>query len=140
MADDIDVDPERHLKRLQKVFGVSKKIQQLAVSTLKRDTTTHDLIKEAEALNRAKIARAKRIEAIEPQHQHITEMVADLLNIPADEIIASMADTERNIEFLSSILEKMGIKAVLFLYDEFPHPSKGESLEGAFGYERFETT
>lgn len=56
MTDERDVDPERHLKRLQKVFGVSKKIQELAVSTTKGDATTHEFIKEAEVLMRAKAA------------------------------------------------------------------------------------
>lgn len=128
MTDEHDVDPERHLKRLQKVFGVSKKIQQLAISTLKSDASTHDLIKEAEALTRAKAARSKRIESIEPQQQHILDMVAEMLNIHADEVIAGIADSEQNIVRLNSMIEKMGAKALLFFYDEFSHPTKGRRI------------
>lgn len=121
-----DVDPERHLKRLQKVFGVSKKIQELAVSTVKGDATTLDLIKEAEAITRAKAARAKRIESIEPHHQYIIDMVAELLDVSADEVVAGIADTEHNVKLLNSIVDKMGAKAVIFLYDQYPHPTKGK--------------
>lgn len=128
MADERDVDPERHLKRLQKVFGVSKKIQELAVSTVKGDASTHDLIKEAEALTRAKAARGKRIESIEPQHQYIIDMVAEMLDVQADEVVAGIADAEQNVGLLNSIVEKMGAKAVIFLYDQFPHPTKGKRI------------
>lgn len=126
MPDERDVDPERHLKRLQKVFGVSKKIQELALSTVKGDDSTRDLIKEAEALTRSKAARGKRIESIEPHHQYIIDMVAELLDVPADEMIAGIADSEQNVDLLHSMVKKMGAKAVIFLYDEFMHPSKGE--------------
>lgn len=68
MTDERDVDSERHLKRLQKVFGVSKKIQELAVSTTKGVATTLELIIEAETLMRAEAARGKRIESIAPQY------------------------------------------------------------------------
>lgn len=126
MPDERDVDPERHLKRLQKVFGVSKKIKELALSTVKGDDSTRDLIKEAEALTRAKAARGKRTESIEPHHQYIIDVVAELLNVPADEVIAGIADSEQNVGLLNSMVEKMGAKAVIFLYDKFAHPSKGK--------------
>lgn len=128
MPDERNVDPERHLKRLQKVFGVSKKIQKLAVSTVKGDATTDDLIKEAEAFTRAKAERGKRVESIGPHHKYIIDVVAEMLDVHADEVVAGLADAEQNISLLNSIVGKMGAKAVIFLYDQFPHPAKGMQI------------
>lgn len=123
-----DVDPERHLKRLQKVFGVSKRLKELATNTLKTDGSTHELIKEAEALTRAKAFRAKRTGCIEPHHQYLIDLVAEMLDIPTDEVTAGMADADQNINLLQSIMEKMGVTAVIFQYDNFPHPSRGKCI------------
>lgn len=125
MTDQNDLDPDRHLKRLQKVFGVSKKIQELAVSKIKSDPTSDELIKEAESLAEAKNKRKQRIDSIDAQHRYVIDMVADQFNVSGDELIEGVADAYKNVQLLHSIVEKNGHRAIIFFYDSFNHPPKG---------------
>lgn len=125
MADEQHLDPERHLKRLQKVFGVSKKIQELALSAIKEDATSEEMKKAAEALANAKIDRIKRMDLLNLRHQFIIDSIAEQFNVISDELIQGIADEDIHVNLLHEFVEKNGSKVLIFFYDQFPHPPKG---------------
>lgn len=125
MSDEKHLDPERHLKRLQKVFGVSKRIQELALSAIKEDATSEEMKRTAELLAKSKIDRKKRMDLLDSRHQFILDMVADQFNITSDQLIQGIIDENIHVNFLHEFVKKNGLQVLIFYYDLFPHPPKG---------------
>lgn len=125
MADERILDPERHLKRLQKVFGVSKKIQELALSSIKSDPTAEQLKKEAAALENAKLLRRMRHTRLDSVHRQLIEIAAEHMNLSPDEIIEGIIDEDNHIDIIDHFLSENGSRSLFFYYDYFSHPPKG---------------
>lgn len=124
-SEDMYSDPEEHLKKLVKVFGVSKKIQQLALANIGPDQTPEEILRENKLIARAKAMRQERMSSLGPVHTIILEIVAQQLNITLDEVKAGIADSDLNINSLKGVTQKDGLRAVIFSYDLYDHPSKG---------------
>lgn len=123
--DDMVLDPERHLKRLRKVVGVSKRIKELADSKSQYFTAADDKAKDAEALEEARDKRRQRINSLELVHSNILTVIAKMLNISLEEAQEGMADSDRHIQLIKNLTEAKGRKAVLFTYDLYDQPPKG---------------
>lgn len=119
------LDPERHLKRLQKVFKVTRRLQEIAEARIQHDASSEAKAQEAEAFARAKKRRQERICSLDPVHIGIIEMTAELLNISVDEAKDGIADSDEHVRILKNLSVANGIKALVFSYGLNDHPSKG---------------
>lgn len=127
MSDAPQLDPYRHLKRLNKVFGVSRRIQKLAQSHIKPESTPQEILEQNEFLANAKISRDKRIGTIDAVHRCIIETVASQFSIQYEDLLEGIVDCEHYIELLQSFVAKSGRKVLLVYYDVFAYPPKGKS-------------
>lgn len=122
-----DPDPDRHLKRLQKVFGVSERIQQLA---LRRHTSPKKITKEEqerELLGKSKELRKRRLGVLTASHRFVLEMVGEHFGLEADGVEEGVVDDDHYVRLLDEFVCKDGRMAIMFFYDEFTHPSVGTS-------------
>lgn len=126
MGDGPAFDPYRHLKRLNKVFGVSKRIHQLAQSHVKPEITSKELTEEAEFLVNAKLKRDKRINSIDTVHHSIIEVIASHFNVQYENLLEGIVDSDQYVDLIRECIEKHGRKAILFYYDVFNYPPKGK--------------
>lgn len=118
-----DPDPDRHLKRLQKVFGVSGRIQNLAI---RRHTSPRKITKEEqerELLGKSKEMRKKRLTVLQPTHRFVLEMVGEHYGIESDAAEEGILDDDLYVRLMDEFVMKGGRMAVMFFYDEFLHPS-----------------
>ena len=120
------LDPERHLKRLEQVFGVSERIQQLAVSQRVIEKTPSNLLVEEKLLSDAKQRRNDRISSLEAIPQHVLAVVADQLGIGVNQLIDGLADGDAYVGLVQSLVQKNGRKVVMFIHGLFDHPAKGD--------------
>lgn len=118
-------DPDRHLKRLQEVFGVSGRIQNLAVRRRKEVVVVSKEEKDREMMARSKEMRTKRLSGISPTHRYVLELVAGHFDVDTDIISDGMCDEERHCELLNLFVCRNGPMGVAFFYDEFPYPGIG---------------
>lgn len=118
-------DPERHLKRLEKVFGVSGRIQELAIRRRKSPTKVTKNADDKVLLAKSLELRALRLAAIGSVQRFILDSVAFHFDVKLETIIEGMCDDDAYIELLSSFVARDGRKSIAFFYDEFQHPSIG---------------
>lgn len=122
---DPEVDPERHLKRLQKVFGVSGHIQNLAIRRHKSPTQITKEVEEKAILAKSKGLRKDRLREIGQIHRYILEVIANAFQIDTDKAIDGIIDSDWYIELLRSFVNKNGRSVIVFFYDWFPYPAIG---------------
>lgn len=118
-------DPDRHLIRLQKVFGVSGRIQDLAIRRRKSPTIISKDEKDREMLARSKDLRSKRLNGIGVVQRFILDLVAAHYDCETDIISDGICDEDRHCELLDSFITRDGHMAIAFFYDEFSHPGVG---------------
>lgn len=122
-----DPDPDRHLKRLQRVFGVSTRIQDLAI---RRHVSPRKITKEEaerEQLANSKDMRKKRQAILQPPHRFVLEVVGEHYGLECDPVEAGVLDDDQYVRLLDEFVQKEGRMAILFFYDDFSHPAVGES-------------
>lgn len=122
-------DPDRHLKRLQKVFGVSAKIQNLAIRRHKSPTRINKEAEQKAILAKSSDLRKVRLNEIGQVHRFILDSVANVFDIDTDRAIDGMADADRYIGLLKEFVQKNGRLAIVFFYDWFPYPGIGITRE-----------
>lgn len=127
-SNDAKLDPDRHMKRLQKVFGVSKRIKEFTDLRVQSSANAEEKTKAAEALEEARTKRRHRISSLEVIHSNILEIVADMLDISIEQAQDGMADSDEHIQLIKSLTAAKGRKAVIFTWDLFEHPPKGEPI------------
>lgn len=125
MSSPPEPDPERHRKRLEKVFGVSGRIQQLAVRRRESPTIITKNADDNVLLAKSLELRALRLAAIGPAQRFILETVAFHFDVKIETMVEGMCDDDAYIELLSSFVARDGRKCIAFFYDEFQHPSIG---------------
>lgn len=125
MDDDSILAPDRHFKNLQRVFGLSATLHDLAVANISRDETAEQLIKEQQLLAEAKQKRADRKKLIDTTHRYVIDVIANLLVVSADDLIEGIIDDQRHIELFQNFFEENGSNAFFLFYDNFEYVSKG---------------
>lgn len=127
-----DADPDRHIKRLEKVFGVSAQIHGLV---LKREKSSHQLTKEQEiqeTLAKSKIRRTERLNNIGQCQHYVLDIAADYFGVQTDTIINGIADADQDVELMKSFAEANGKLAIMLFYEELPHPPLGNFFKDFF--------
>lgn len=119
-------DPDRHLKRLQKVFGVSGRIQNLAIRRHKSPTRINKEAEQKAILAKSTDIRKARLNEIGQVHRFILESVANVFKIDTDRAIDGIADADRYIGLMKEFVQKRGRFAIVFFYDWFPYPGIGK--------------
>lgn len=125
MDGDENFDPDRYLKNLQRVFGISKRLRDLATSRLV-EVTSEQLIRQAASRAHVQTQRQDRINSIDSHHRYVIDIVAEQLNISSEEVIEGIADSNKHVQLLHSITEQNGLRAIIFFYDNYPYPSRGK--------------
>ena len=121
-------DPERHLKRLKLVFGVSGRIQKLSVRQHKSPTKISNDVLQKELLVKSKELRKARLNQLGAQHRYILDVVGECFDQECDEMINGMTDSDKYIELLNMFVSSKGPKCIMFFYDMFPHPPAGKCV------------
>ncbi|XP_013102946.2 dynein axonemal heavy chain 8 [Stomoxys calcitrans] len=109
------IDPDRNIKKLQKLFVVSRTIQK---QTTRRFSATD---KDEEELERKrahhlKELRQQRISSLGANHRYILEIGAELLGIDMEEIVMGVVDEPEFVDLLSAMLEKSGPRVCMICY------------------------
>lgn len=120
------IDPQRNLNRLIRAISVSQRIQKLAQAKINQDAWNEEKRQQEELLEKAKVIRVERIECLLPVHIAILDMASMFLGISLDEVKDGMADSDQHVDLLRSLTAADGRRAVLFTYDLYSHPSRGE--------------
>lgn len=121
-------DPDRHIKRLNQLFGVTSRLQELAVRRRKSPTKISKDAEEKAALAQSKEARTRRQGAMTPPHRFICEVVGEHYGLECEEIVEGVIDDDQYVQLLDEFVKKDGRMAVMFFYGEFQHPSAGNLL------------
>lgn len=121
-----DDDPERHLKRLQQVFGVTSRIQELATKRRKSPTKISKDAEEKALLAQSKELRTRRMGAMTPAHRFVCEVVGEHYGLECDEVVDGVIDDDQYVQLLDEFIKKDGRMALMFFYGEFQHPPLGE--------------
>lgn len=116
----------RQLDQLRKVFGVSYRIQSLAMR--QRISPRKVGAKEIEkaTLGKSKEKRQKRVSLIGPRERFILEIVAEYFNIDPDECVEGVVDADEHIELMEKFFVRDGSMAVMFFYRNLKHPPLGK--------------
>ncbi|XP_055849438.1 dynein axonemal heavy chain 8 [Episyrphus balteatus] len=107
------MDPERNIKRLHKLFGVSHKIQKL--SARRGSAADHEKEEqEKKKIQAFKDQRQQRISNLGANHRYVLEIVADFLEITTDEAIIGLVDDEAYTDLLNGLFKEKGNFSALF--------------------------
>ena len=109
------IDPDRNIKKLRKLFGVSHTIQKqtarrLSVTDQEREE------KERKRAQQLKELRQQRISSLGANHRYVLEVVADLVGTEPDEIIMGVVDDVAFVDLLSGLFDKDGPRACMISY------------------------
>ncbi|KAI8124809.1 axonemal, Dynein heavy chain 8 [Lucilia cuprina] len=109
------IDPERNVKKLRKLFGVSHTIQK---QTARRLSVTDQEREEVERkrLQHFKELRQQRISSLGANHRYVLEIVADLMGTETEEIIMGAVDDPAFVDLLSGIFENGGPRSCMISY------------------------
>uniref|UniRef100_A0A1A9WR67 AAA+ ATPase domain-containing protein n=1 Tax=Glossina brevipalpis TaxID=37001 RepID=A0A1A9WR67_9MUSC len=119
------MDPERNVRKLRKLFGVSHTIQK---QTTRRVSVTDQEREEIERKRgqQLKEMRQQRISRLGANHRYVLEIVADLMGTDTEEIVMGVADDQSFVDLLSGLFEKHGPRACMISYatmEGYPHDS-----------------
>ncbi|XP_058453053.1 dynein axonemal heavy chain 8 [Malaya genurostris] len=118
-------DPDRHLRQIYQVVGVSTVIDSVAQLVKRRRGSPPKITKEQELqqqLERAKDARAGRLNSIGPKHRFILETASHILNLEPEILIDCAADKDEYVGQLDQLFETDGIRSVLVYYGMYNAP------------------
>ncbi|TMW45046.1 hypothetical protein DOY81_009872 [Sarcophaga bullata] len=124
------IDPDRNIKKLRKLFGVSHTIQKqtarrLSVTDQEREE------KERKRAQQLKELRQQRISSLGANHRYVLEIVADLVGTEPDEVIMGVVDDVAFVDLLSGLFDKDGPRACMLSYADmqgYP-PESGRFVE-----------
>ncbi len=126
-AGDYDsTDPERHLKRVNRLFGVSSRIQELVKKS--REAPRKSISKEdkLEVLQKnVKEQRADRKARLGIKQNFMLELAATHFGTMLDLLAECAADSEKNTILLEQLFEPNGIGAILIQLQIAPAPGIG---------------
>lgn len=103
--------------KLQKLFGVSRKIKKLLHKQFKQ--TPEEM---AIFLLAHKEHRQARLGSLAANHRFVLEIVADCLAMDNDEIIAGIIDDSEYVDLISSLFNEQGVSVCLISYQTMVLP------------------
>ncbi|XP_062548437.1 dynein axonemal heavy chain 8 [Armigeres subalbatus] len=118
-------DPDVHLRALYRTVGVSSVIGNVAQLVKSRRGSPPKITKEQELqqhLDRAKDARAGRLNIIGPKHRFILEGGAHILNLDPEVLVDCAADKNESVQQMERMFEAEGIKGLLVYYGMYLAP------------------
>lgn len=121
-----DIDPDRHIKRLNMVFGVSKRLQTLAYQRFHSPTGVSKEQQERELIAKSKEMRTARSVVLQPPHRFVLEMVSEHYGLTPDEVEAGILDDDQYVQLLDEFCAAGMRMAIMFFYDEFIYPNLSE--------------
>ncbi|XP_055595824.1 dynein axonemal heavy chain 8 [Uranotaenia lowii] len=122
---DPEVDPEKHLRKVYEVVGISTVVDGLAQLVKRRRGSPPKITKEQELqqqLERARLERGGRLNAIGPKHRFVLETAGHILNLEQEFLIDCTADNNWSVEMMEQIFEQEGTKGLLLFYGMYPAP------------------
>ncbi|XP_052892579.1 dynein axonemal heavy chain 8 [Anopheles moucheti] len=112
-------DPDRHLKKVLNVIGVSTKIGNVVQLVKRRRGSPPKITEEQEIqqrLEKSKEARSERLNILATKHRHVLEVGAYILAEDQDYAAECVADRMADVKLLDSFFESEGVKALLLFY------------------------
>lgn len=113
MSEPPEDDPERHLKRLHDVVGVSTRIQELA---LRRRLSPPIITKEEkfqEVVAKAKDARSGRLSQLGPKQNYLIDIASTCFKVPAETITECVIDCQQTVNLFVEFFEAVGLQVIL---------------------------
>uniref|UniRef100_A0A182SSL6 Dynein heavy chain tail domain-containing protein n=1 Tax=Anopheles maculatus TaxID=74869 RepID=A0A182SSL6_9DIPT len=120
-----DPDPDRHLKKVLNVIGVSTKIGNVVQLVKRRRGSPPKITEEQEIqqrLEKSKEARSERLNILATKHRHVLEVGAYILAEDQDYAAECVADRMTDVQLLDSFFEPEGVKALLLFHGMRPPP------------------
>ncbi|KFB36573.1 AGAP007675-PA-like protein [Anopheles sinensis] len=114
-----DPDPERHLRKVLDVIGVSTRIGNVVQLVKRRRGSPPKITEEQEMqqrLEKCREARSERMNTLATKHHHVLEVAAYLLGEDPARVIDCVADRAEDVELLDNLFEADGVKALLLFY------------------------
>lgn len=108
------MDPE---EKLQKLFGVSRKIKKLLHKQVKQ--TSEEL---AIFLIEQKEQRQARLGSLAANQRFVLEIVADFLALDNDELLAGITDDEEYVDLIGSLFTEQGASVCMISYQNLEVP------------------
>jgi len=106
------MDSERNIKRLRKLFGVSRTILKRAA----RRPSVSDQEREEQQRRRFQLLREmrqQRISSLGANQRYVLEICADLSGLDPEEIVTGIVDESKYVENLNGLFEEKGPMAVM---------------------------
>lgn len=110
------IDPERNVKKLRKLFGVSHTIQKQTIARRLSATDQEKEEVERKKQQHFRELRQQRISSLGANHRYVLEIVADLMGTDTEEIIMGVVDDPKFIDLLSGIFDNGGPRACMISY------------------------
>lgn len=106
------MDPERNVKRLRKLFGVSHTILKRAARrpSISEQESEDQQRKRFGALREM---RQQRISSIGANQRYVLEICADMLGLETEEVVMGIVDENLYVDNLNSIFEEKGPMAIM---------------------------
>lgn len=106
------MDPERNVKRLRKLFGVSRTILKRAA----RRPSISDQESEEQQRKRFQMLREmrqQRISSLGANQRYVLEICADMIGIDTEEVVTGIVDENIYVDNLNGLFEAKGPMAVM---------------------------
>uniref|UniRef100_A0AAG5D7L6 AAA+ ATPase domain-containing protein n=1 Tax=Anopheles atroparvus TaxID=41427 RepID=A0AAG5D7L6_ANOAO len=113
-------DPDRHLRKILDVIGVSTRIGNVVQLVKRRRGSPPKITEEQEMqqrLEKCREARSERLNTLATKHRHVLEVAAYLLAEDPDGVVDCIADRATDVQLMERFFEADGIKALLLFYD-----------------------
>ncbi|XP_037951167.1 dynein heavy chain 8, axonemal [Teleopsis dalmanni] len=117
-------DPDKNIKKLHKLFGVSRAIQK---QTSRRISVVDQEREEIERkrLQYFKELRQQRLSSLGANERYVLEICADVMGVDIDELIAGLIDKISYTDSLLSLFSEKGQRACMISYaDMFGYPTR----------------
>ncbi|KRG00444.1 uncharacterized protein Dwil_GK27843, partial [Drosophila willistoni] len=106
------MDPERNVKRLRKLFGVSRTILKRAA----RRPSVSDQEREEQQRKRFQLLRElrqQRISSLGANQRYVLEICADMSGVDTEEVVTGIVDESKYVENLNGLFEEKGPLAIM---------------------------
>ncbi|XP_017155681.1 dynein heavy chain 8, axonemal isoform X2 [Drosophila miranda] len=106
------MDPDRNVKRLRKLFGVSRTILKRAA----RRPSVSDQEREEQQRKRFQFLREmrqQRISSLGANHRYVLEICADMCGLDTEEVVTGVVDENKYVENLNGLFNERGPMAIM---------------------------
>ncbi|XP_026846872.1 dynein heavy chain 8, axonemal [Drosophila persimilis] len=106
------MDPDRNVKRLRKLFGVSRTILKRAA----RRPSVSDQEREEQQRKRFQFLREmrqQRISSLGANHRYVLEICADMCGLDTEEVVTGVVDENKYVDNLNGLFNERGPMAIM---------------------------